>query len=125
MKTLLIGTLAIAALVAVPTAGIAATYQYVDVNGNVSAVTADSASQALTVSNLHPESGVMLATNGGVTMTGIITGSPAAAGTYLYVNTSGGLSAVQANSAAQAMTVSNLHPDSGVMLDKGPSGLAQ
>lgn len=51
-----------AALLAIPVASFAATYDYVNVNGQLATVNADSAAQALMVSDLGPHSGVMLVT---------------------------------------------------------------
>ncbi len=115
MKSTSLYLLTIASVLAVPAATIAATYNYVDTSGNISAVSANSAAEALTVSNLAPHSGVMLAGSGGLTMTGFVpvTGG---ASTYAYVDVNGNISSVNANSAAQALTASNIASNSGVML---------
>lgn len=64
MKTTLTLALALAALVAVPTASFAATYAYVNQSGEVSTVTADNASTAIaTAPGIHRNSGVMLLSN--------------------------------------------------------------
>lgn len=61
MKTLLLGALALAAVVAVPVATFAATYAFVNTSGEVMTVEATTADQALTTApSLHLRSGVML-----------------------------------------------------------------
>lgn len=104
-----------AAFAIVPASTFAATYAYVDTNANVSTVTANSAAEALTVSNLAPTSGVMLLTGNSLIMSGFV---PVSAETYKYVNIYGNVATVTANSAEQALLVSDLAPTSGVMLVK-------
>ena len=71
MKTLLVGALALAALVAMPAASFAATYAFVNSDGEVRTVEASSATQALTTApNLHVHSGVMLLTDDGSDIVG-------------------------------------------------------
>jgi len=112
-KQILISTV-IAILTAVPALSFAATYQYVNTNGNVSTVSADSAAQAMTVSDIAPTSGVIQITSGtSLNFTNFVPVS--GTNTYQYVNTSGNVSTVNANSAAQAMTVSDIAPTSGVI----------
>ena len=115
MKNLIIASVVVAFATMIPLSSFAATYQYVDTNGNLSTVTADSAAQALTVGNLATHSGVMLVSDS-LIFTNFV---PAGTNTYAYVNTSGELSTVTADSAAQALTVGNLATHSGVMLITG------
>lgn len=63
--------------VAVPASALAATYQYVSVNGVLKTEEASSAAQALLVSDIAPHSGVILAEgSGGVdTSTGTVVGT--------------------------------------------------
>ena len=61
MKKLLLGSLALAAVVAVPGVSLAATYAYVNTAGEVMTMEAPNSSVALsTAPNLHVHSGVML-----------------------------------------------------------------
>jgi len=61
MKKLLLGSLALAAVVAVPGVSLAATYAYVNAAGEVMTMEASNASTALsTAPNIHVHSGVML-----------------------------------------------------------------
>lgn len=113
MKTTLIAVLAMAALAVAPVAASASTYAYVATNGTVSTVAANSAAEALTVSNLADTSGVILVTDDTLIMSGFV---PASGGTYAYVNVNGGVSTVVASNPSQALTVSNLADTSGVML---------
>lgn len=60
MKTYILGTLALAALV-VPAAASAAMYAYVNQAGEVRTVEATDANTAITIApNIHPRSGVIL-----------------------------------------------------------------
>lgn len=61
MNKILVGTLALAAIVAVPGISMAADYAYVNASGEVNMVTAADANTALmTAPNIHVRSGVML-----------------------------------------------------------------
>ena len=63
MKKVL-GIFALAAVIALPSMSYAATYAYVNTSGEVAAVTADTAAQALaTAPNMDVHSGVLLLTN--------------------------------------------------------------
>ncbi|MDB5245263.1 MAG: hypothetical protein JWN90_368 [Parcubacteria group bacterium] len=63
MKKVL-GMFALAAVIALPSMSYAATYAYVNSSGEVAAVTADTAAQALaTAPNMDIHSGVMLLSN--------------------------------------------------------------
>ena len=65
MNKILVGALALAAVVAVPGISMAADYAYVNASGEVNMVTAADANTALmTAPNIHMHSGVMLLTNG-------------------------------------------------------------
>lgn len=64
MTKILTGTLALAAILAVPGLSMAADYAYVNANGEVNMVTANTATEALTTApNIHVRSGVMLMTD--------------------------------------------------------------
>lgn len=61
MKKLLLGSLALAAVVAVPGVSLAATYAYVNTAGEVLTMEASNSSTAIaTAPGIHPRSGVML-----------------------------------------------------------------
>jgi hypothetical protein len=60
MKKRIIIALAVLALIAVPATIFAATYQYVDVNGNVRTIIANNATEALRAPDIHRNSGVLL-----------------------------------------------------------------
>ncbi|MEI8062166.1 MAG: hypothetical protein WCG97_02605 [bacterium] len=114
MKKIIIGAVMTLASF-LPLATFASTFAYVDVNGNLGSVDAANANQALTVSNIAYNSGVVLL-GGSVTMSGLISSPQSSVGTYQYVDVSGKISAVQANSPEQALTVSNIASNSGVVL---------
>ena len=61
MKKLLLGSLALAAVIAVPGVSLAATYAYVNTAGEVLTMEASNATTAIaTAPGIHPRSGVML-----------------------------------------------------------------
>lgn len=61
MKKLLLGSLALAAVIAVPGVSLAATYAYVNTAGEVMTMEASNPSTAIsTAPGIHPRSGVML-----------------------------------------------------------------
>ncbi len=61
MKKLLLGSLALAAVVAIPGVSFAATYAYVNTAGEVMTMEASNASTAIaTAPGIHPRSGVLL-----------------------------------------------------------------
>lgn len=61
MKKLLLGSLALAAVVAIPGVSLAATYAYVNTAGEVMTMEASNSSAALSSApGIHPRSGVML-----------------------------------------------------------------
>ncbi len=105
--------MAMAAFAVAPVATFASTYAYVAANGAVTTVTANSAAEALIVSNLADTSGVMLVSGDTLIMSGFV---PISGGTYAYVDVNGNVSTVVASNPAQALTVSNLADTSGVML---------
>jgi hypothetical protein len=106
MKTKIIGALLLSAAFVLPAVSSAATYEYVDRNGNLETLTADSSSQAIAMgANILPTSGVMLISN---------SSGPA---TYDFVNTSGSLESEVADSVEQALTQpTDIAPNSGVIL---------
>jgi hypothetical protein len=60
---------ALVGAIAIPLTSSAATYLFTDVNGNVGSVNANNSTDALiAIQNINPNSGVMLATNGFVTL---------------------------------------------------------
>ena len=61
MKKLLLGSLALAAVVAIPGVSLAATYAYVNTAGEVMTMEASNSTTAIaTAPGIHPRSGVML-----------------------------------------------------------------
>jgi len=95
----------------------AATYQYVNTQGQLESISADSATEALrTASNLGSHSGVMLVSN--VTVQVVTTTSNGSnSNWYMYVNDSGVVITLSANSPAEAFAKAvNLATHSGVML---------
>jgi len=117
MKALAISG-ALTFVLALPLVSNAALYNYVDSNGSVGIVTADTWTLALTTaSDIHPRSGVALVESAdgvGGTLDGVVLPDRE---TYQYVNTSGEIESTEAASPAEAFTQANdiaLH--SGVML---------
>jgi hypothetical protein len=108
MKSLLLSTIAVAVL-AIPAISFAATYQYVNTQGGLGTIVANSAEQALALpTDMDPHSGVMLVTGTNTTVTTpVVTNS--VMGTYSY-QMSG-----SANIPARMMYLSLL-PDSSVIL---------
>jgi len=94
----------------------AATYQYINTQGQLESISADSATEALrTASNLGSHSGVILASNATVEVTTVPNGS--GSNWYMYVNDSGTVITISANSPAEAFSKAiNLATHSGVML---------
>ena len=58
-KSIIVGVMSAAVFVALPVSLFASTYAYVNTSGNVQYVSANSAAQAMLVSNIAPTSGVM------------------------------------------------------------------
>lgn len=114
MKNTLLALIIIGVIIALPTTTFAATFQYVDTNGNLATVTADNAAQALLVPNLGLHSGVMLVTGVTTVVPGYVPNNNGT--TYIYVDINGNLKTVVAANAAQALMVGDLGPHSGVML---------
>lgn len=113
-------TLIVAALLlGSPAIMFAATYNYVDVSGNVQTVVAGSASEAMAdATNIHPRSGVAIASGAFVDVGGSAEAPVVSGGTmtYQYVNTSGEIVDVEAMNALQAFDRAvNIAPRSGVM----------
>ncbi len=117
MKSIITSILGMAVLAVLPITTFASTYQYVNTDGNVQSTVANSASDALLVSNLGANSGVMLVSSSNVVFQTNVPVNTIGVGsnTYAYVNTNGNIQYVNANSPAQALTVSNLGANSGVM----------
>lgn len=64
MKKLLVGALALAAVITIPGVTLAATYAYVNVSGEVMTTEASNPSSAIsTAPSIHPRSGVILIEN--------------------------------------------------------------
>lgn len=118
MKTMI---LLAAPLLLTPLASLAATYDYVDTSGTVQAVSANSASAALTTApNIAVHSGVALAD--GTPIAGSSGGAVlGASGTaYNYVDTSGIVQTVTASTPAAAIaTAPNISVHSGVTVADG------
>jgi hypothetical protein len=83
MKSLLLSTIAVAVL-AIPAISFAATYQYVNTQGGLETVVANTAEEALALpTDMDPHSGVMLVTGANTTVTTpVVTNS--VTGTYSY-----------------------------------------
>lgn len=107
-------TLALAAALIFPVFAYASTYAYINTSGNMTYTQANSSADALaTAPNLAVHSGVMLVTVGGTTVEGNI----AQQSGYLYINASGIVTFVSADSSAEAFADSlNIATHSGVML---------
>ena len=104
MTKIIIGVSAFALMLVLPFVSQASTYQYVNTQGNVQTMTAASSADALSQpSNIGVNSGVML-----------VSGNQEA--TYMYVNTQGSLQTVTASNPEQALTVSSIGINSGVMV---------
>lgn len=109
-----------------------ATYMYVNQSGQVNTVIADSPAMAIaTAPNIAPHSGVALVSNiGTVPVTPTPVTPPVVVPpitynqmTFAYVNTSGIVVTISANSAASAYANAvNIAPNSGVMLLGNTSG---
>ncbi|MDP3880698.1 MAG: hypothetical protein Q8Q32_00760 [bacterium] len=96
-------------------------YAYVDVSGNVRTVVASSAAEALVIApNRAPNSGVVLVGQASVSsgsVLGATTVVSSGANLYMYVDISGNVRTVMANSAAEAFAKAvNIAPNSGVAL---------
>jgi len=91
------------------------------VNGKVKTVKANSAADVEDESDISPSSGIMLVPDGSVTMSG---NALAPTGTYQYVDVNGNVAEVGADNADQALSVSNIAPASGVMLDTSANTLS-
>lgn len=98
----------------------AATYQYVNTSGQIAIVSANSVDEALRTAYLRlPNSGVMLSSSTDNIVTGAQTVSGSGINIYKYINTSGQIAIVMANSVSDAFKkASNISPHSGVMLVK-------
>ena len=96
----------------------ASTYEYVNTSGNISTVIADSASVALTTANnLAVHSGVIKTSRTDQKLNQPSNYDQGQTTSYAYVNTSGEVIEVNANTSAQAFTNSdNIALHSGVML---------
>ena len=107
-------------VVGIPLFSFAATYHYVSVEGDVEAVEANSAAEALmTAPNIHPNSGVaidrgFLEANDDVD---VVVGGTGGADTYAYVDSTGQVRTITAQSPAAAIAgATNIHPQSGVAI---------
>lgn len=102
---------ALAVFLSVPYLAHAATYAYINTSGTFSYIEASSAEDALArASNRHASSGVMtVETASGAQQATALSG-------YVYVNTSGQVVRVSAQTAAEAFAIAqNIAPNSGVM----------
>ena len=122
MKT---GLFLSAALLLLPLATFAATYDYIDANGIVQSVQATSAADAMAKAiNIDSHSGVKL--DAGLLDVGDTVGGVGGAGDtsgtqlYHYIDRNGVVQDVRAHSASEAMSLAvNMDPHSGVKLDRG------
>lgn len=113
------------ALLLLPLASFAATYDYIDANGIVQSVQAGSANEAMArATNMDLHSGVKLdagALDVGDNVFGV-GGSGDASGTHLYhyIDRNGIVQDVRARNEVEAMGLAvNMDPHSGVKLDQG------
>ena len=115
-----------ASMLVVPAISLAATYHYVNVNGQVSDVSAANANQAFALAtDIAPHSGVAIDTgtiNAGDTVVPAGSGASAptvagaSAATYQYVNVNGQVKTVAAANAASAFALAtDIAPHSGVV----------
>ena len=108
MKSILLSTIAVAVL-AIPAISFAATYEYVNTQGGLETVVANTPAEALALpTDMDPHSGVMLVTNTIVTTTPVVTTSNSVTGTYSDQMSGSGV-------AARTMYLS-LMPDNSVIL---------
>ena len=116
MKSIITSILGMAVLAVLPITTFASTYQYVNTDGNVQSINANSPAEALLAYNIAHTSGVILLSDSNSSVVFTVN-SPVVSGsnTYLYVNTSGNVQSVSANSPAEALEVSNIGANSGVM----------
>lgn len=114
--------MALAGIVAVgiPALTFAATYHYVTVEGDVEAVEANTAAEALmTAPNIHPNSGVaidrgLLEENDDVD---VPVGGTGGANMYAYVSVTGEVKVITASSPSAAISAAyDIHPHSGVAI---------
>jgi N-acetylglucosamine kinase-like BadF-type ATPase len=105
-----------ALLLALPAVSFAATYQYVDVNGTLQAVSAASSDQAFALaSNIAPNSGVILS-EGDVNQSSVTTNTSYPPGTYQYIDVNGNVKMVTAANADAALALATgIAPHSGVL----------
>ncbi|MEX0910436.1 MAG: hypothetical protein WDZ73_01640 [Candidatus Paceibacterota bacterium] len=116
-------SLAVLTVFILPTLVFANTYQYVDSNGNLQEVQANSSTEALaTAINRAVHSGVMLVGTGGVITNSnynfSVSNTTNTSGSfYQFVDTSGNIQSINAASAEIALaTAVNRHVNSGVIL---------
>jgi hypothetical protein len=124
MTKALLGLASIMA-VAIPALSFAHTYHYVSVSGEVKAVEADTAAEAImTPSDIHPNSGVAI--DRGLIEPGMNLNAPGVPlGTgggniYAYVDITGAVETIVAQSPTMAIaSATNIHPNSGVAIMTG------
>jgi len=63
MKQAFLSILVAAGILAIPALGLAATYQYVNVNGEIGSIEADTVAEAMMASDIAARSGVLLVTS--------------------------------------------------------------
>ena len=119
MKSIITSILGVAVLVVLPITTFASTYQYVNTDGNVQSIVANSPSEALLAYNIGANSGVILASNSNVSVSTspvvVTTVNSFGSNTYMYVNTNGNVQTINANSPAEALLAYNIGAHSGVM----------
>ena len=119
MKSIITSILGMAVLAVLPITTFASTYQYVNTDGNVQSVNANSPAEALLAYNIAHTSGVMLVSDSNLSVSTpvvISSGNSVGNNTYLYVNTDGNVQSIRANSPAEAMLAYNISSTSGVMV---------
>lgn len=105
-----------------PAFSFASTYQYVNQSGQLSAVIADTGEGAIAIApGISAHSGVILVSGNG--STGAVLGATYGTATYAYVNQSGTVIAISADSSAIAFANAfGIDENSGVMLLSNTSG---
>ena len=113
MKSIITGMLVAGVLTILPAMTFASTYEYVNTSGGLSSLTANSATEALeAVSSMGSNSGVMLISGNNE----VSTYNPNQVNQYIYVNSSGVVTTISANTPTQAFaSATNIAVHSGVM----------
>lgn len=119
MNTKKISTvLALVGILALPATSLANTYHYISNSGTLQSVQADTPVMAISVApNIAYNSGVQLATRGGVGGDGSGVFTNTAGNHYQFVDARGNLQSINAVNASVALSIApNIAPTSGVIL---------